>query len=201
MNSEKPNNILKTLILAKQRNYLLCTPTSHFGDNFCFTNLSGGKAKLILKYREVNTPSFQEPISIHGSSSITVAMWSKANSRLSGPENMTSTVKKPFQFWRTWAIVVTKPPNEYILSRRYSWIPLLWAVRNDCANAFSNRSFYLHAAEFPLSEMTSLSSTEIIFSLKQCKSKQPEGKCNKGHKDVCFVSQPVVRYKEDEQAS
>lgn len=189
MNSGKSNNILKPLILAKLRNYLLCTPTSHFGDNFCFTNLSGGKAELILKYRGVNTPSFQEPISIYGNSLITVnccLMCSKANSRLSGPENMTSPVRKPFQFWRTWAIVVTEPPNEYILSRRYSWIPLLWAVRNDCANAFSTRSFYLHTAEFPLFEMTSLSSAEIIVSLKQCKSKQPEGKCcNKKHKDVC----------------
>lgn len=101
MNSEKPTNILKILILAKLRNYLPCTPTSHFGDNFCFTNLSGGKAKLILKYRGVNTPNFQEPINIHGKSPITVAMCSKAKSKLSGPENMTSPVKKPFQFWRT----------------------------------------------------------------------------------------------------
>lgn len=87
MNSEKPNNIWKTLILAKLRNYLLCTPTSHFGDNFCFTNLSGGKAKLILKYRGMNTPSFQAPISIHGNPPTTVnccLMCGKTNSRLSG---------------------------------------------------------------------------------------------------------------------
>lgn len=65
MNSKKSNNILKTLILAKLRNYPQCTPTRHFGDKFCFTNLSGGKAKLILKYRGMNMPSFQAPISTH----------------------------------------------------------------------------------------------------------------------------------------
>lgn len=159
MNSEKPNNILKILILAKARNYPLCTSTGHFGDNFCFTNLSGGTAKLILKCRGMNTPSFQAPLSIHGKLPITVnccLMCGKTNSRLSSPENMTNPVRKPFHFWRTWAIVVTEPPNEYILPERYSWIPVLWPVKNDFANALSNKSFYLHAAEFPLSEKTSL---------------------------------------------
>lgn len=129
--------IIWRLILAKLRNYLLCTPTSHFGDNFCFIILSGGKAKLILKYRGVNTPCFQAPISIHSNPPITVnccLMCSNTNSRLSGPENITNPVKKSFQFWRTWASVVIEPPDEYILSRRYSWIPLLWPVRNDFAN-------------------------------------------------------------------
>lgn len=61
MNSEKLNNVWKTLILAKPRNYPLCTLPSHFGDNFCFTNLSGGKTKLILECRGMNTPGFKHP--------------------------------------------------------------------------------------------------------------------------------------------
>lgn len=104
MNSKKPNDILKTLILAKLKNYPLCTPTSHFGDKFCFTNLSGGKAKLILKYRGMNTPSFQAPTGIHGNPPITVnccLICGKTKSRVSGPENMTNPVKKPLHFWRT----------------------------------------------------------------------------------------------------
>lgn len=110
MNSEKPNNILKTFILAKVRNYPLCTPTGHFGDNFCFTNLSGGKAKLILKYRGMNTPSFQAPLSIRGKPLITVnccLMCGMTNLRLNSQENyenienMTHSVRKPFHFWRT----------------------------------------------------------------------------------------------------
>lgn len=50
-------------------------------------------------------------------------MCGKTNLRLRGPsplaENMRKTVRKPFHFWRTWAIAVTgEQLNEYMLSRR-----------------------------------------------------------------------------------
>lgn len=110
MNSKKPNDILKIP---------LCTPTSHFGGNFCFTDLPGGKAKLILKYRGMNTPSFQATISIHGNPPITVnycLKCGKTNSRLNCPENTTNLVKKPFHFWRKYCYRTTK------------WIHSVWEV-------------------------------------------------------------------------